>query len=149
MVGNNKNKWLPHQLDLLERLIDGGTSYDDAVPLVGHSILSCRTTMSEIRSRRHNGQERMAIRATRLAERAAAAAARAKAAEPVADRKIAPGKPTIVPDPPHARSTSTAKLVMDAELRGRIELQGVTAGLLGDPMPGRSALDRKREEARG
>lgn len=30
-----------------------------------------------------------------------------------------------------------------AELRSRIALQGLTAGLLGDPLPGRSALDER------
>lgn len=134
MVGYNKNKWLPHQLDLLERLIDGGTSYDDAVPLVGHTILSCRSKMSEIRGKRRRAEQ----------QKPGEVAAR-EAAKPVSDRKMVPVAQAIAPDAPHARSTSTARLVMDAELRSRIELQGVTAGLLGDPMPGRSALDRKRE----
>jgi hypothetical protein len=35
-------------------------------------------------------------------------------------------------------------LVADAELRARIETLGPTGGLLGDPLPGRSALDEKR-----
>src|SRR4051812_26071569 len=60
-------------------------------------------------------------------------------------------RPTIEPKPrptraivvqqaknlsPTGRRMSTARLVVDAELRDRIGLQGITAGLLGDPMPG-------------
>lgn len=51
------------------------------------------------------------------------------------------------PAPPSVRRVSTAALIADAELRTRIALQGITAGLLGDPLPGRSALDRR--EGRG
>lgn len=36
-----------------------------------------------------------------------------------------------------------SRLPLDAELRGRIQMQGATAGLMGDPVPGRSALDKK------
>ena len=46
-----------------------------------------------------------------------------------------------------ARAVPTSRLIAVAELMQRIGVQGVTAGLLGDPLPGRSALDRKR--ARG
>jgi hypothetical protein len=138
MVGSNKNKWLPCQLDLLERLIDGGTSYEDAVPLVGHPLLGCRSKMSEIRSRRRDAERQ---KPGEVSAKSAALPYRS----PIAKRPPAPIRPAIVPDPPHARTTSTAKLVMDAELRRRIDLVGVTAGLLGDPLPGRSALDRKRE----
>jgi hypothetical protein len=43
-----------------------------------------------------------------------------------------------------ARHVSTSVLIADADLRGRIATQGLTAGLFGDPPPGRSALDQKR-----
>jgi hypothetical protein len=39
---------------------------------------------------------------------------------------------------------TTDRLIIDAELRSRIEVLGITAGLLGDPPPGRSALDERR-----
>jgi hypothetical protein len=45
---------------------------------------------------------------------------------------------------PSGAVMSLATLLADAELRSRIAIQGVSAGLLGDPMPGRSALDQKR-----
>jgi hypothetical protein len=42
------------------------------------------------------------------------------------------------------RTVSAAILVADQELRDRIRECGLTGGLLGDPPPGRSALDQKR-----
>ena len=46
------------------------------------------------------------------------------------------------------RATSTAQLRTAAELLIRIgHPHGIAAGMLGDPPPGRSALDRKRREA--
>lgn len=42
-----------------------------------------------------------------------------------------------------SRAVPTSRLVIDAEIRARIELQGLTAGLLGDPPAGRSALDKR------
>jgi hypothetical protein len=58
---------------------------------------------------------------------------------------IKPAPPPLrrMGDPPHARGTSTAKLQMEAEMRSRIAVLGVTGGLLGDPLPGRSALDQR------
>jgi hypothetical protein len=44
----------------------------------------------------------------------------------------------------HRIATSTAKFAGEAEIRNRISVQGLTAGLFGDPLPGRSALDQKR-----
>jgi hypothetical protein len=44
---------------------------------------------------------------------------------------------------PSGRQVSTHVLIADAELRSRIALQGLTAGLFGDPLPGRSALDQR------
>jgi len=41
-------------------------------------------------------------------------------------------------------TTSTQSLLFAAEMRNRIDPRNITAGLLGDPPPARSALDRKR-----
>lgn len=41
-----------------------------------------------------------------------------------------------------SRAVRHSTLLMDAELRARIQIQGPN-GLLGDPLPGRSALDRR------
>lgn len=56
--------------------------------------------------------------------------------------------PAPPPSPPieirgDRSSASTVMLSVDAELRARIAERGITGGLLGDPMPGRSALDKK------
>jgi hypothetical protein len=45
--------------------------------------------------------------------------------------------------PASGRTMSTAALIADQDLRNRIAVLGPN-GLFGDPMPGRSALDRKR-----
>src|SRR4051794_19080156 len=42
---------------------------------------------------------------------------------------------------PSGRAVPYHILRADAELRGRIAISGLTGGLLGDPAPGRSALD--------
>lgn len=46
---------------------------------------------------------------------------------------------------PVARSSAYSSThLVDADMRSRIALQGLTAGFFGDPLPGRSALDQKR-----
>ena len=79
----------------------------------------------------------------------AARAKQAREAAGVAARK--PAAPTVLLQPQQAPPSAKAPAVVstwslrtDAELRSRIELVGITAGRLGDPLPGRSALDRKR-----
>jgi hypothetical protein len=57
------------------------------------------------------------------------------------------GPPRPLPHVGLDHRISTTKFSLDADMRGRIQMQGVTAGLLGDPAPGRSALDRKRAQA--
>lgn len=132
MVGDNRNKWTAPQLKLLKEMHVAGRKWPAIASAVGHPLSSCQQMLSRIRGQKRNEEfER----------------ARVAPKTPVAI--VPPVKPAIVPAiarpaKPSARSTSTARLVMDAELRSRIELQGITAGLLGDPMPGRSALDRKR-----
>lgn len=42
------------------------------------------------------------------------------------------------------RPKAMATLIAQAEIRSRISVLGITGGILGDPLPGRSALDRKR-----
>lgn len=136
MKGKSKRPWLPDQLSRLQHLIGIGTSYETAAPMVGHSIMSCRTKISELRNPVRRADQKNTYNVARKPWPLPALA-------PIAKRPLAPLLPTHLNDAPYVRTTSTAKLVMDAELRSRIEVQGVTAGLLGDPMPGRSALDRK------
>lgn len=70
---------------------------------------------------------------------------RVAAALPTAPLPAAP----LLPASLRPRRMSTAILVADAELRARIALQGLTAGLLGDPLPGRSALDERKARGDG
>lgn len=68
-------------------------------------------------------------------------------------RPAAPAEAVVIaqaaPGPLGSRRASTAVLMADAELRARIALQGLTAGLLGDPLPGRSALDQRKARDAG
>lgn len=141
MVGFNGNIWRQEQLDLMSRMVDGYLArgkrppWDDISLRVGHPRQSCQTMMSKIRRERHNEHNRELLRQLRQQR---------PAPQPwLPDKKHqAPPNPRIVITD-HMRSTSTAKLMLDAELRMRIGAQGITAGLLGDPLPGRSALDLK------
>lgn len=147
MVGYNGNKWTLDQLALMERLHGERVKWRFIAERVGHPQASCQQMMSRVRTSRRNVEARVAAREKMFAARAAAVAKRALAAAapkpPVVIIPPVKRQAPAVPEASYARGTSTAKLVMDAELRSRIELQGVTAGLLGDPMPGRSALDRR------
>ncbi len=61
-----------------------------------------------------------------------------------ASRPVKPA--TVVRPAPPARNSvavSTSLLIVDAELRSRIAVLGITGGLQGDPEPGRSALDKR------
>lgn len=142
MRGKTKSPWTPDQLDLLQRMIAKGYGYGYTASMVGHSLLSCRTKMSEIRSALREGRVIGALAPSPVS--APPKPSRLPSSAPIASRPLAPILPKAVAEAPYLRATSTAKFVMDAELRARIEVQGVTAGLLGDPLPGRSALDRKR-----
>jgi hypothetical protein len=64
---------------------------------------------------------------------------------PRSREKPRPAKPIIAQAPPStepSRAVRHSTLIMDAELRARIAILGPN-GLLGDPLPGRSALDRR------
>lgn len=61
-------------------------------------------------------------------------------AEPVVPvRRALPAEPAR-----GSAAVSTGLLIADAEMRSRIAVLGITGGLLGDPAPGRSALDKPR-----
>jgi hypothetical protein len=124
--------WLTYQVDLLVRLIEGGTPYGEAAKLCGHSVQSCRTKISDIRLAVRTGSPPKKTLALPKVKRRTALRLRPRQLAPKDDQRA---------------NTSTFRYVMDAELRARIELVGITAGLLGDPLPGRSALDAKRAGA--
>lgn len=149
MRGSNLNRWTDDQLSLLQQLRAGGIGWDHVSQRCAHPVASCRQMMT-----RYNNAHRAAqYKADRKALREAADLVNATEPRPIPLPKNKPPQPLRAParapiKPPqpldYARSSmSTARLIMDAELRRRIEVLGATGGLLGDPEPGRSALDRR------
>jgi hypothetical protein len=136
MAGHNGNKWTAPQLTLMEEMHAAGRKWPTISKAVGHPINSCQQMLSRSRAQKRRLQEQ-ALRAQIVR------ASVARAPSLVPKDKAMPLK-VLVTDAPYQRPTSTAKFLMDAELRARIGEQGVTAGLLGDPLPGRSALDKRR-----
>lgn len=131
-----KNFWTPHQVDLLKRMVENKVPCKDIAERVGHPLSSCRTMMSELRALESGKQPKYIKRVfttnLRVEQPKPPVPQRLQFREAARTSSVAP------------QSTSTFRFVMDAELRARIEGRGVTAGLLGDPTPGRSALDRMR-----
>lgn len=143
MVGNNSNRWTPEQLTLMHALRADRVPWAEIALEVEHPIASCRQMMTH----ENNARRREAAKATNASLRETAdRRAKLPPPPPIPRPSSLPLRkhPTARPDDGYARSSiSTARLVMDAELRARIEVLGATGGLLGDPMPGRSALDRR------
>lgn len=154
MPGSNRNRWTNDQFNLMLQLRAGGIDFDTVAVRVGHPVSSCKSTMSAhlaAMRRRMAQKERHELR--EAADRVAGFDPKA-AARPKAKPKPQPLRAFAAPKPPeptdYARSSiSTAALRMDSELRARIEIMGVTGGLLGDPLPGRSALDRRKSQGAG
>ena len=119
-------RWTPFKKEMLERLHAEGLSWPEIAVRMGHPKNSCQSTLAGIRrKRRREGGEQPKRRAG--------------ASEPMQ----APTLPQIAKEP-NGRTFRTSIMVEDAELRARIAVQGPN-GLLGDPLPGRSALDQKRQ----
>lgn len=125
-----------------ERLVRWG---DYAVEL-GHPLRACYAMSSIVRSR---------MRAKRRAEYRAEVQAALKPMGTMAGFSFPPApaalppKPQVIAPPKIAldverKNTSTQALLFAVEMRNRIAEQGITAGLLGDPPRGRSALDKMR-----
>lgn len=145
MVGDNRNRWTPEQLTRMTELRSRRprVPWDEVAREVGHPKSSCQQMMSHSIDRRRIENRKAECKALRA--RADELNAPKKHPPPLTLVRQQPAKPA---DPEYARSSiSTAKLVMDAELRSRIEVMGITGGLLGDPLPGRSALDRRKQTA--
>jgi hypothetical protein len=128
--------WPQRDLDCLARLREGKKAKwaEIAAIFPGRTIGACQLAYHGIKSRRLRDQQR-ALAQGLVAN--VSTASRLLAVPPIA-------APTRVMPPPSPSTMRTSMLRADAELRARIELLGATGGLLGDPMPGRSALDQKR-----
>jgi hypothetical protein len=128
------NPWTDQQNALLWQMREvEGLPWPEVAKRLEHPKGSCQTRLSMLRRDRVNAVTRDMI-------------------EAAPDRNLvlrAPANLVMPPAlPPSARTMRTAILVADAELRARCEVLGLTGGLFGDPLPGRSALDQRRELAR-
>lgn len=146
------NRWTPEQLLRMETLHKAGIKWPAIAIAVGHPKNSCQCMLSRLRADRGAVLAKAeALAALKqqirlyIPKRTPVPAAKT-AAKPAATPPQPAPKPLRVKisNPEFLRATSTAKFQMDAELRARIEILGITGGLQGDPAPGRSALDRKR-----
>jgi hypothetical protein len=107
--------WTPQQLRHLVTMKADGKPWDDISRRTGHPIAACQVKLSEVRRK----------------ERGGALWTRSYGAPVV-----------IIPDVP-AGATPVLRLSQHIDFASRIAAQGLTAGLCGDPLPGRSALDKR------
>lgn len=110
--------WLASEDLLLQQLKkDGNTWAEIAARLPRHTKSACE-------QRHYKRNERPAVTPRPPAPRPASVTVRQAAGRE-----------------PSCRVMRTALLMVDSEMRARIEAQGLTAGWFGDPPKGRSALD--------
>jgi hypothetical protein len=136
--------WTREQIAIVEDLIDkeqyrGFIRWENHVETIGHPIGTIKFMARSIRSRRREKEWRVLNANLRaLADQAVKSS---EAPDPSVTTKPAP-KYQTKPAPKEVsdtmRCTSTARLMRDVEIRFRSE------NPFGDPEPGRSALDRKR-----
>jgi hypothetical protein len=145
-----ENRWTAEQLKYMTDTVDTCSlegrrvPWDDIVSKVGHPRSTCQSMMSEVRTQRRVDERK----ARRLAIKAEVALMIEFEDLPRRKPKPAPlpGKPcpVTIDYAGHIALTPKSKLVFDQELRDRIRERGLTGGFFGDPMPGRSALDKMR-----
>lgn len=130
-----RTKWTQGQLDLMAMLIrnqiENNIAHVDWTPylaMLGHDQRATIARAAMMRAEIKNAEDAKRHLA------AAAMEAPTRAVKPVEGDA-------------HVKRTSTQAYLFAAEMRARIGSQGITAGLLGDPPPGRSALDEKRGTA--
>lgn len=130
--------WTEEQIEILMRKASWYTNrgmrvrWRKIAALTGHHENSCSLKYHLLRKN-----------AEAIEERARIDAENARLAKQIRTQVKPVPLPVRVIDAEHSRGGSF-RLQVDAELRARIGEQGVTAGLLGDPPPGRSALDKMR-----
>lgn len=146
-------RWSEEQLARVEAIIiehqasrEPYVRWGDYAVELGHSRSSCYAMSSVVRSR---------MRAKARSEYRAQVQAALNPMGTMAGYRFPPAphapppKPQVITPPKVAldaerKNTSTQALLFAVEMRNRISEQGVTAGLLGDPPRGRSALDKQR-----
>jgi hypothetical protein len=148
--------WTSTELDRLELLRSHGLSWGQiAGKMPGRTAAACSVAHHSIKTRRLCAEARDKAREIaqreQIARREAWFAEAAKKPAPPSLAEVNRRSRLASQTAPRAReiqgsgmAVSTSLLLIDAELRARIEILGPTGGMLGDPMPGRSALDRRR-----
>lgn len=137
------NRWTEEQSDRHIQIIEDHAAnrqtvrWDSYAAELGHSAKMCRDRASEVR-RRWRAEKQSAERALLRSDADNAVSCRSKSPA------VAPPIARPAADIDIMRATSTARFRFAAEMASRIGAQGITAGLLGDPPPGRSALDKQR-----
>jgi hypothetical protein len=161
MKPDTSNVWTPEEDAALAALRRQGLPWRDIpAQMPGRTIHACQQRLFNLklksegkqknnpatrRARKLRKQQAALERREALAKKALGYAiaraeiAAAKEREAETNRQAAKSQPS-------ARRLSTHVLIADSELRSRIEKQGPN-GLFGDPMPGRSALDRRNAGA--
>lgn len=149
--------WTSPELDQLELLRSQGLTWGQiAGKMRGRTASACSVAHHSIKTRRLCVEARE--RAQALAQRELIARREKWLRAEATKQKPAP--PSLAEVNRRSRLASTVRqsreiqgsgtavpmslLLVDAELRARIEVLGPTGGMLGDPLPGRSALSKPR-----
>lgn len=157
--------WTHEQLNQITALIDESEEtgcnvrWADHRHTIGQELRDINTMAAKIRTARNREKQRAVNRALRakangfeIDTTGLPPAKRQTRLPSTIDRTGRAKDADLMPEPSRPRdiaadhriAMSTQKFVVDTELRRRIETQGVTAGLFGDPPAGRSALDKRR-----
>jgi len=118
-------EWTRERLELMEKMIIEGertgkyVAWSRHTKSLGHDAHAIRAKVYDVREARKRAKQR-ALTAPK------------------------PATPMPIGIDHRIGTTNTNGLRFAAEMRLRIGTQGITAGLLGDPPVGRSALDKKR-----
>lgn len=137
------SSFTPEDIARLKRIIamhpNKNIKWDIWAGQFDHPLGSVKVMASRLRDQM--GKERMrgfnrAMRALRDRD-----PPRPPAPAPAEERRLVP---RVIELDGHRINTSTQGMQFAAEMLVRIGTQGITGGLLGDPPPGRSALDKKR-----
>lgn len=132
--------WKPEKVArLIHMRADLGMPWADIGAAMGEKPANCCTRYNYHQAKKRIADIRARVRAE-VAEGSCRASATApqQTAQSPAHFAVAP---SVVPPEPSKRPRYFHH--PDADIRGRIARQGITAGLFGDPPPGRSALDQR------
>lgn len=153
--------WTLQELDRLVMLRGHHLSWPAiCVKLPGRTSAACRVAFETIAVRRviaEKRQREIEARAAKALEAVFTAPSKRPSAPPAPPslaemnrrRRLAAQVRLVEPPAEPVRegassaAISLARLVIDRELRSRIEILGTTGGMLGDPLPGQSALDKR------